>query len=190
MSNKAIPVALAAVLMLGLAGCADNREEVQGGGGGGTTSTTTTTTTERDNRAMQGQGASRTEQARSMGGDNITAHGRDFAEAYARVPWVHTNLVAKDWERALDDLHVVRDRIDAIAKDTALTADARSTVVAAKSEITKLDAKIRAHDATAVADSKRLLNWFSTTLDKPMMTAWFGPRGGGAGTGDTKHMNK
>lgn len=189
MSNKVIPVAMATVLMLGLAGCADNREETRGGGGGGTTSTTTTTT-ERDNRAMQGQGTTRTEQTRSLGGDNITSHGRNFAEAYARMPWVHANLVAKDWERALDDLHVVRDRIDDIAKDTALTADAKSTIAAAKSEIKKLDAKIQAHDVTAAADSKRLLNWFSTTLDKPMMTAWFGPKGGGAGTGDKRHMNK
>lgn len=184
MSNKAIPLALATVLMLGLAGCADNREEVQGGGGGGTT------TAERDQRTTQGQGNTRTEQVRSMGGDNITEHGRDFAEAYARMPWVHANLVAKDWERALDDLHVVRDRIDEIGRDAALTADAKSTIAAAKSEIKKLDAKIQAHDMTAAADSKRLLNWFSATLDKPTMTAWFGPRGGGAGTGDKRHMNK
>ncbi|MNT19875.1 hypothetical protein D3C72_1551600 [compost metagenome] len=103
---------------------------------------------------------------------------------------MHTNIVAKDWERALDDLHVVRDRIDDIGKDTALSAESKNTVAAAKAEIKKLDAKIQAHDATAATDTKRLINWFSTTLDKPMMTAWFGPRGGGAGTGDKKHMNK
>ena len=150
MFKKVFPVALAAVLALGAAGCSNNNN--RGGGGGGT-----------GMQERQGSGTTTTSQTKSnmTMGDNLSKQGKGYAEAYARMPWVHSNLVAHDWERALDDLHYVRDHVDDLLKDANLPKDAKTGLGTIKTDIAKLDASIRKHDMAAIGQSKMLVDRFA-----------------------------
>jgi hypothetical protein len=169
MFKKAIPLAVAATLVVSMAGCSGQH---RGGGGGG------------GMNAPQGQGQTKTEQVKSnLPGDNFSHQGKTYADAYSRVAWIHSNLAVRDWERALDDLHYVRDRVDDLLKDKNVPADSKTALKGLKADIAKLDTAIQKHDMASINQTKALMDRFATDLNRPMTMAWVGEhKGGGAGT--------
>lgn len=176
MLKKAIPVAMAATLILTMAGCSGNN---RGGGGGGntmsenrSTTQTTTTRTEEQNQAHTAPGA------------KVSNIGKDFADAYSRVAWVHADIIAKDWDRAKDDLKHVDSKLNDLLKNKDLPSNAKTSITALKSDVTKLNNSIMKHEGVAAVQAKALINRFATELNMAPTVAWFGEKkGGGAGTG-------
>jgi len=170
MFKKAIPVAVAATLIFGMAGCSNNK----GGGGGGTT---TTTTHEQARTNEQNQ-------AHTASGAKVSSEGKDFADAYSRVAWVHADIIARDWDQAKDDLKHVDSKLNDLLKDKDMPANAKTSIQGLKSDVSKLNTSIQKHDAIAAMQAKALLNRFATDLNMVPTMAWFGEhKGGGAGTG-------
>jgi hypothetical protein len=171
MFKKAIPMAVAATLIFGMAGCSNNNK---GGGGGGTT---TTTPHEQAKTNEQNQ-------AHTPSGNKLSSQGKDFADAYSRVAWVHADIMAKDWDQAKDDLKHVDSKLNDLMKDNALSANAKTAIKGLKSDVSKLNTSIQKHDAIAAVQAKALLNRFATDLNMAPTMAWFNQnKGGGAGTG-------
>lgn len=189
MRSKILPVAVAALMVGSLSACAPRDEAEVGGGGGGTTATQ-----DRAARDAQSQreGNDMGDQMRANLSNDLSGEGRDFAEAYARVPWVHANLAAGDWERALDDTQFLTRQLDDMARDNDISADIKRKIAVLKPHVTTLTQQILKHDKAALTTSKRLLDSFATTVNDPLILAWMGDRtrGGGAGTGTMPHQRK
>lgn len=185
MRSKILPVAVAALMMGSLAACAP-REETTGGGGGATTTQERAAHDAAEQRRDNDMG----DQMRSNLSTDLTTEGRDFAEAYARVPWVHANLAAGDWERALDDTQFLNKQLDDMNRDNDISPQIKQKIMALKPQVALLTQQIQKHDKAALTTSKRLLDSFATTVNDPVVLAWMGDRtrGGGAGTGT--HQNK
>lgn len=164
MHNRFLRLTMAAVLAGSLAACNNNR----GGGGGGSSN--------------MGSGRTQMEQTKSnMGTSNLRSEGKDLADAYAHVAWVHANLAANDWERALDDLQTVQKKVDGLKDDKAMSAALKQKVMAIKPQIAVVSTQIQKHDKTAIKSTVILLNDFSKVMDDPAMLSFLGNRGGGAG---------
>jgi hypothetical protein len=164
MTNRFLRVALVVALAGSLAACNNNN---RGGGGGGNA----------------GSGRTTTEQAKS----NMAMHtmlrsdGKELADAYAHVPWIHANLAAGDWERALDDLQTVQKKLDAIKNDKHINATVKAKIEAVKPQMAILTTQIQKHDKTATRTTVVLLEQFAKTMNDPVILTWIGPKGGGAG---------
>jgi hypothetical protein len=189
MLNKAIPVVLSAALMVGLAGCADNREEVQGGGGGGMT------TTQRDGGGAGMNAPDRaTERAATQRADNwgtnLTDDKRNFAQAYVRAPWVHANLLAGEWEQAGEDLQYIRDTMTDLRRSQNIPVAVRNELNTLDRSVTTLANQITRHDRAAVQGASNLVSSMNRLANDRSVVAWMGPAGGGAGgTPQQKHDN-
>jgi hypothetical protein len=189
MQSKFLPVALAALMMGSLSACAPRDEATEGGGGG-----PAMTQQERAARDAQTQRRDNDQgdQLRANLSTDLTTEGRDLAEAYARVPWVHANLAAGDWERALDDTQFLNKQLDDMNRDNDISPAIKRKIAALKPHVATLTQQIQKHDKAALTTSKRLLDSFATTVNDPLVLAWMGDRtrGGGAGTGGTMHQEK
>lgn len=182
MFKKAIPVAMAATLILSMAGCSGHK--AGGGGGGGTTSNTQTGTSSNSMKSNQNQAQTNQSQSQTNASGKVSSQGKDFADAYSRVAWVHADIIAKDWDRARDDLKHVSDKLDGLAKDKNLSADAKTEVKALQGDVRTLNASIQKKSAVAAVQAKMLINRFATDLNLAPTIAWFsGNKGGGAGAG-------
>lgn len=190
MTKRFFTMALALATLGALFGCAPNNEDT-GGGGGGTTAERTERTTERtvDRTVNRPAGNTWWDQATANMSNDLSTEGRDFAEAYTRVPWIHANLAAGDWERALDDLQFVRNQMLDLERDNDVSANIKNKMKSLRPMIGSLEQKILKHDKTAIQDTQRLLMAFSNAVNDPAVLAWMGDRtrGGGAGAGDTRN---
>lgn len=177
MTNKLMRLTLAALLTAGLAGCADNRDEAQGGGGGDHRDRAAA-----DQRSQQ-NGNDMGDQLRANLSTDLTTEGRDFAEAYARMPWVHANLAAGDWERADDDLKFISKQLDDLNRDNDVSAAIKAKIVTLKPMVAQLGQQIQKHDKAALKTSATVLNRFAAVTNDAQILAWMGDRtrGGGAG---------
>jgi hypothetical protein len=166
MQNRFVRLAMVAMLAGSLVACNNNR----GGGGGGS------------NNNM-GSGRTKTEQAKSNMApqSNLRSEGKDLADAYAHVAWIHADLAANDWERALDDLQTVQKKLDGIKNDKAMSAALKQKVMAIKPQVAVVNSQIQKHDKGAIKSTVVLLGDFTKVMDDPAMMAWLGNRGGGAG---------
>ncbi|MNS23385.1 hypothetical protein D3C72_551970 [compost metagenome] len=177
--NKVMGMSLAALLVAGLAGCADNNRDEARGGGGGATHTERAAADQRADRNGNDMG----DQLRANLSTDLTTEGRDFAEAYARMPWVHANIAAGDWERALDDLKFVSKQIDDLNRDNDVSAPIKAKIVTLKPMVAQLSQQIQKHDKAALQTSATVLNRFAAVTNDAQVLAWMGDRtkGGGAG---------
>jgi hypothetical protein len=165
MHNRILRVALIAMVAGSLTAC-NNR----GGGGGG---------------GQVGSGRTKTEQIKTNMAprSNLRAEGRDFADAYARVPWIHANLAANDWEKALDDLQTVNKKLDGLNNDKHLNATIKGKVMTLKPQVASLTTQIQKHDKNAIHTTVALLNNFSKVMDDPVMLSFVGNKSQGGGAG-------
>ncbi|MDB5099633.1 MAG: hypothetical protein JWM80_4054 [Cyanobacteria bacterium RYN_339] len=163
MTNPMLRLALVTLVAGSLTAC-NNRGG--GGGGGNTGSGRTTAEQTKTNMAPR---------------SNLRAEGRELAEAYARVPWVHANIAANDWEKALDDLQVVQKKLDGLKDDKNINAALKAKIMAVKPQVALLTVQIQKHDKAAIHSTVVLLDRFASTVDDPMVLAWMANKGGGAG---------
>ena len=176
MKNNMMRVTLAALMVAGLAGCANSND--QGGGGG---DAKTHRAVADDHSQKNGNDAG--DQLRANMSTDLTTEGRDFAEAYARMPWVHANLAAGDWERALDDLQFISKQIDDLHRDNDVNSAIKAKIETVKPLIATLTQQIQKHDQASLHTSVMLLDKFAAVTNDKAVLAWMGDRtkGGGAG---------
>jgi hypothetical protein len=193
MNKRFFAWALAIATIGAVLGCAPDNDRDTGanGGGGGQTAMQQERQRQMNQQSQQSQRNTNNtwwDQATANMSNDLSTEGRDFAEAYTRVPWIHANLAAGDWERALDDLHFVRDQLRDLERDNDVSADIKAKFVGLRPMVASLDKKIQAHDKTAMQDTQRMLMVFANAVNDPKILAWMGDqtRGGGAGMGDTK----
>lgn len=161
LKKNLIPVLAALALALPLAACANDRAENGGGGG-----------TAQQERA-QTDGNNAADQLRAnMPGTELEGASRKFADAYARLPWIHANLAATDWERALDDLQHVRDQLAELQRDNRLNPEVKAKLAGLKPITDRLDREIQAHDRAALMTTATLLNRFTALTNDPKTLAW------------------
>lgn len=182
MKTNLMRLALATTLAIGLSACADDAAEQQGGGGGGGQGSMAQQQARKDaaeNRRPNDMG----DQFRANVTTDLMAEGRDFAEAYARMPWVHANIAAEDWERALDDLQFVMKQVDDLSGDKDVGAPLKAKIASVRPQLAALSRQIQAHDMTANATAAAVTQRFAALTNDPLMNAWLGdrPHGGGAG---------
>jgi hypothetical protein len=177
MRQQLMGLALASVMAFGMAGCANNND--QGGGGGGDAKTQRA---KADNMSQK-NGNDMGDQLRANLTTDLTTEGRDFAEAYARMPWVHANLAAGDWERALDDLQFVNKQLDDLHGDRDISAAIKGKIAGVKPMVAQLMMQIQKHDKASLQTSVKVLDRFAMLTNDPLLLAWIGDRtkGGGAG---------
>ncbi len=184
-------MAMAMAAALALTGCPDRGTE---GGGGGAADRTQ----DRMQGADQGRDVMATDEKkgyedRAPMGEKIRANlttdltggARDYAEAYARAPWVHANLAAGDWERADDDLQFISDQIADLQQDKNVTATIKQKLATIKPMISLLDGQIGAKNPQAIHNASLLTTRMAQLVGDRQVLAWFGahPMGGGAGAG-------
>ena len=132
MTMRKISMALAAVAAIALTGCPDNRGTTGGGGGPANKANSAQDQAQGADRGRDVMAADEKkgyedrapmgEKIRANLTHDLTGAARDYAEAYARAPWVHANLAAGDWERADDDLQFISDQIADLQQDKKLDA--------------------------------------------------------------------
>lgn len=195
MSMRKISMALAAAAAIALTGCPDDRGTTGGGGG-------PATDTNRAQDQMQGADQGRDmmaanerqgyedrapmgEKVRANLTTDLTGAARDYAEAYARAPWVHANLAAGDWERADDDLQFISDQLADLQQDRNVSAAIKAKINALKPTIAQLDKEIGAKNTAAIQNASVLTSKMAQLVGDKQVLAWFGahPTGGGAGMG-------
>lgn len=180
MLKRFMPLALA-IAVTGAAGCADDRREAAGGGGGATT-----TQQQQQQERRVATGDDWWDQASANLSNDLSTEGRDFAEAYTRAPWVHANLAAGDWERALDDLQFIRDQLNDLNRDNDVTPAIKGKIATLMPLVKTLDSQIQKHDKASIQSASRLVTAFTAVTNDSAVLAWMGDRtrGGGAGRGD------
>ena len=191
MNTKKISMALMAAAAIALAGC-DTREEAGGGGGAANRAQDDAQGADRGRDVMATDEKKGYEDRAPMGEKvranlttDLTGAARDYAEAYARAPWVHANLAAGDWERADDDLQFISDQIADLQQDRNVTAAIKAKFNAVKPLIAQLDGQIGAKNPQAIQNASMLVNKMGALVADRQVLAWFGahPTGGGAGSG-------
>lgn len=193
MNTRKISMALAMAAAIALTGC-PNRDT----GGGGGAADKANKAQDRMQGADQGRDvmaadekkgyedrAPMGEKVRANLTVDLTGSARDYAEAYARAPWVHANLAAGDWERADDDLQFISKQIADLQKDKKLDPSIKRKLDTIKPMISLLDGQIGAKNQQAVHNARLLVDRMGRLVDDRQVLAWFGahPLGGGAGTG-------
>lgn len=187
MINTMWRAGVALAIAAAMAGCAP---EDRGGGGG------TNTVQDQAQGADQGRDtmaadeqrgyedrATAGEKLRANLTTDLTGAARDYAEAYARAPWVHANLAAGDWERADDDLQFISDQIADLRQDNAVSTAVKGKIAAITPLITQLDGQIGKKDTRAMHTASVLVSRMGQVIADKQVMAWFGahPMGGGAG---------
>jgi hypothetical protein len=114
---------------------------------------------------------------------NFTAEGRNFVEAYARVPWVHANVAAENWSKALDDLRFIDKQLTDLDKDRDVGMPVKAQVTHLMPMVATLNQQIRSHNRAALVTAASLNTQFSRLTNDRVMLTWIGnhSKGGGGG---------
>ena len=168
MLKKFIPMALAAT-MIGLVGCAQPGERVEGGGAG-------------EGRTPAEQAAA---QESVAWGTSLTGDKRTLAEAATRVSWMQANIAANEWEQAGEDLADIEDKIVRLSDDPDVPAAVKQELATFQPMIDKAGQQLVAHDAAAHQTAMQLSDKFGSLMSHTQVAAWFSEgQGGGAGVGE------
>lgn len=184
-----LPVALAVVALAGCPNSDDNRsagdrtadqadsrdrntygDENRGGGGGGRTANQVDAQDQNTKSNAERAG----EQVGLRFGSNLTGDKRHLAEALARTAWVQANVAAHEWDQAGEDLAVVEDRVQDLAKGDAVPAALKGKIASLPGAISQLGRQILAHDPAALVGASALVDQVSGLMNDPAVVAWMG----------------
>lgn len=113
---------------------------------------------------------------------DLSGDQRMFAEAYARVPWVVSNLGAGDWPQALREVVAIQDGIVRLKQSTTLRARPRLAIAGLQPKVDALALRLQRRETTAMPLAAEVAGDFTQVAVELADAGWLAAGwGGGAG---------
>lgn len=161
------------VVVWGVAGGCANEPSREGGGGGSAGPVERGVSVPRD-------GAPKADVEAPMSiTDDLAAPSRHLAETYSRAASLHAQAASGEWERALDDLHVIKRQVAEMGQDEGLTSGVKQRIGKVQPLLSRLDGEVQKHDKASVATASRLVDAFASLINDPAVQTWLGDEKGG-----------
>ncbi|MFP5504519.1 MAG: hypothetical protein ACLGIN_18695 [Candidatus Sericytochromatia bacterium] len=169
MFKRYLPVGLAAVMAIALVGC-PKQVDVFG-------------EAPAEHKAAEAAAEQAADQVALDWGPTLIGDNRNYAEAYTRATWIHTNLAAGEWAQAKVDLDFVRAQIDDLRGSTEVPSEVRTKVRTLMPVVQTLGRMIDREDPMALTLASGLVSTMQSMTGDQQVMAWLGQRfeGGGAG---------
>jgi hypothetical protein len=113
---------------------------------------------------------------------DLSGDQRTFAEVYAQVPWVVSNLGAGDWPQALRKVVVIQDGIVRLKQSTTLRARPRLAIAGLQPKVDELALRLQRRAPTAMPLAAEVADDFTRVAVELADVGWLAAGwGGGAG---------
>jgi hypothetical protein len=119
---------------------------------------------------------------RPTGETDLSGDQRIFAEVYAQVPWVVSNLGAGDWPQALRKVTAMQDGIVRLKQSDTLRARPRLAIAGLQPKVDELALRLQRRSTTALPLAAEVADDFTRVAVELAEVGWLAAGwGGGAG---------
>lgn len=118
-----------------------------------------------------GGGGGRAQAAKGQGGV-LAPDERGFRDAYGHAPRLHADIVAQDWDRAMDELSYIDRQVAKIEGAEDVSKAVRRRIGKVRPMITRLRDQIPRKDPNAIHTASALVGAFATLTNDPAVRAW------------------
>jgi hypothetical protein len=118
-----------------------------------------------------GGGGGGAQAAKGQGGV-MAPDERGFRDAYGHAPRLHADIVAQDWDRAMDELSYIDRQVAQIEAAEDVSKAVRRRITKVRPMIARLRDQIPKKDPNAIHTASALVGAFATLTNDPAVRAW------------------
>jgi hypothetical protein len=118
-----------------------------------------------------GGGGGGAQAAKSQGGV-LAPDEKGFRDAYGHAPRLHADLVAHDWERAMDELSYIDRQVAQIEGAEDVSKAVRRRIKKVRPMIARLRDQIPKKDPNAIHTASALVGAFAAITNDPAVRGW------------------